>query len=287
VQRRQLSVIAMVAAIAVTAGACATSADTTAVDAGVGSKRQAAPTSTIVRTDAAVQDETTTTGAAPSAAAGTATDPTAVLTSLLSQVAADPTLVAQLASLDAVGISNLLGIDLGAFQQLGLTPDQITAVAQGVLASTPSVRQDLLSGAPDPAVLLGLLAGSLDLQSLTDGTIATLVQSLISAVTGTRIVVSPELTLDLGKLLGDLDPDKLGPIVANPSNASLLALLTSVWLGSNPLFTRQLLANPQLDPALRSLLTQLETLSDSIGDTAREALLAALYALIPALDPTR
>jgi hypothetical protein len=288
VQRRQLSVIAMVAAIAVTAGACATSADTTAVDAGVGGRdRQVAPTSTIVRTDAAVQDETTTTGEPSSTATGAATDPTTVLTSLLAQVAADPALVAQLGSLDAVGISNLLGIDLGALQQLGLTPDQITAVAQGVLASTPSVRQDLLSGAPDPAVLLGLLAGSLDLQSLTDGTIATLVQGLISAVTGTRIVVSPELTLDLGKLLGDLDPDKLGPIVANPSNASLLALLTSVWLGSNPLFTRQLLANPQLDPALRSLLTQLETLSDSIGETARNALLAALYALIPALDPTR
>ena len=216
-QRRQLSVIAMVAAIAVTAGASTTSADTTTVDAGGGgNSRQVAPTSTIVRTDPAVQDDTTTTGVTSSSAAGTATDPTAVLTSLLSQVAADPALAAQLASLDAVGISNLLGIDLGSFQQLGLTPDQITAVAQGVLASTPSVRQDLLSGSPDPTVLLGLLAGSLDLQSLTDGTIATLVQGLISAVTGTRIVVSPELTLDLGKLLGDLDPDKLGPIVANP-----------------------------------------------------------------------
>jgi hypothetical protein len=219
--------------------------------------------------------------------ANAATDPTAVLTSLLGQVAADPALAAQLANLDAVGIANLLGIDLSALQQLGLTPEQITALAQGVLGSTPSVQQDLLSGAPDPAVLLGLLAGSLDLQSLTDGTIASLVQQLISSITGTRIVVSPELTVDLGELLGDLDPDQLGPIVANPANASLLALLTSVWLGSNPLLTRQLLANPQLDPALRALLTQLQTLSDSIGETARNALLQALYALIPALDPNR
>jgi hypothetical protein len=219
--------------------------------------------------------------------ANAGTDPTAVLTSLLGQFAANPDLVAQLTQLDAVGIANLLGVDLAALQQLGLTPDQIAALAQGVVASTPDVRADLLSGVPDPAVLLGLLAGSLDLGSLADGTIATLVQGLIGAVTGTRIVISPELSVDLGELLGDLDPETLGPIVANPSNASLLALLTSVWLGSNPLFTRQLLANPQLDPALRSLLSELQKVSDSIGETARTALLEALYALIPALDPTR
>ena len=145
----------------------------------------------------------------------------------------------------------------------GLTPDQITAVAQGVLASTPAVRQDLLSGAPDPAVLLGLLAGSLDLQSLTDGTIATLVQGLISAITGTRIVVSPELTLDLGKLLGDLATDKLGPIVANPSDTSFVGAADQRVAGVQPaVHTSSRLANPQLDPALRSLL-------DRAGDTER------------------
>ena len=286
-QRRQLSVIATIAAIAVTAGACANSADTTAVDQIEVSADQSAPTSTIVRAEPAGDDAATTTIARSSQVANAGTDPTAVLTSLLGQIAADPALAAQLAELDAVGIANLLDLDLGALQQLGLTPDQISALARGVAGSTPAVQQDLLSGAPDPGVLLGLLGGSLDLESLTDGTIATLVQGLLTAITGTRIVVSPELTVDLGELLGDLDPDQLGPVVANPANASLLALLTSVWLGSNPLFTRQLLANPRLDPALRSLLTQLQTLSDSIGETARNALLEALYTLIPALDPNR
>lgn len=284
--RRLVSSIAVLAAVAVTAGACSTAADTTAVDDVELSAEQAAPTSSIVRTEAAAAPSTTTTVAAatPALASG---DPAALLTSLLGQFAADPALVAQLGELDAVGIANLLGIDLSALQQLGLTPDQLTALAQGVVSSTPAVQDQLLGGAPDPAVLLGLLAGSLDLASLADGTIAELVQSLLAAITGTRIVVSPELTVDLGELLGDLDPDTLGPIIANPSNASLLALLTSAWLGSNPLLARQLLANPQLDPGLRSLLEQLQTLSESIGETARTALLAALYALIPALDPNR
>ncbi len=283
-QRRRLSALAAATALAVLAGACSTSADTTAVDVESVDSDLAAPTSTIVRTEPSTTVTTTTVVRAATAA--TATDPTAVLTSLLAQVAADPALLAQLGQLDAVGIANLTGIDLGALQQLGLTPDQLTSLAQGVVASAPDVQADLASGVPDPAVLLGLLAGSLDAASLADGTIATIVQALIAAISGTRIVVSPEVSFDLGELLGDLDPEQLGPIVANPSNASLLALLTSVWLGSNPLFTQQLLANPALDPSLRELLTELQKVSDSIGETARTALLEALYALIPALDPT-
>jgi hypothetical protein len=285
VQRRRLSALAAATALAVTAGACSNAADTTAIDVESVDAEQAAPTSTIVRTPSSTTTSTTTVVRAATAA--TSTDPTAVLTSLLAQVAADPTLLAQLGQLDAVGIANLTGIDLGSLQLLGLTPDQITSLAQGVVASAPDVQQQLASGVPDPAVLLGLLAGSLDAASLADGTIATIVQALIGAISGTRITVSPEVSFDLGELLGDIDPEELGPIVANPSNASLLALLTSAWLGSNPLFTQQLLANPLLDPSLRELLSELQKVSDSIGETARTALLEALYALIPALDPTR
>jgi hypothetical protein len=286
VQRRTVAIIASVLVIAMTAGACSRQADTTAVDATDIPAGQSAPTSTIMRADDSDVEDTTTT-APVGRPASAATDPTAILTQLLGQFAADPTLAAQLAQLDAVGIANLLGIDLTALQALELTPAQLTQLAQGVAVSAPPVQQELVSGAPDPAVLLGLLAGSLDLQSLADGTIATVVQGLLAAVTGLRIVVSPELTVDLGELLAELDPEGLGPLAANPANAALLALITSAWLGSNPLLAQQLLSNPQLDPALRDLLEQLDQLSGSIGDTAREALLAALFALIPALDPNR
>jgi len=286
VQRRHLSTIAVVLAVAVTAGACATSADTTAVDAVDVDDAAGVSTSTIVRVERDAGGSTTTV-LRSSQQANTPVDPTTVLTSLLGRFAGDPALVARLADLDAVGIANLLGVDLSSIQQLGLNPAQLVSLGQRVLDSTSGVQAELLSGVPDPAVLLGLLAGSLDPQSLSDGTIATIVQGLLASIAGLRIVVSPELTVDLGELLGDIDPEGLGPLAANPANASLLALLTSAWIGSNPLLAGQLLANPLLDPTLRSLLQQLQELSTSIGDTAREALLAALYELIPALAPNR
>jgi hypothetical protein len=274
-------------ALALTAGACSETANTTAVGDRSADEAVAAPTSTIVRATTPVEEnddagspETT----AP--AGGAATDPTAALVALVGQVASDPTLAAQLGQLDAVGIANLLGIDLSQLTQLGLTPDQIAALAQSVVSGGADLQGELAGVAPDPAVLLGLLVGSVDVNSLADGTISTLVQGLLAAITGTRIVVSPELVLDLGELLGDIDPETIGPLVADPSNASLLALLTSAWLGSNPLLTRQLLANPALDPALRGVLEQLADLSSSLGDTARSALLEALYQIFPNLDPT-
>lgn len=282
---RHLRVIALSLAMAVTAAACATGVDTTAVDEDP-VDRATAPTSTIVRTERATSTTTTVAPARAVTASTTGGDPTAVLGSILAKVAADPALAGQLSQLDAVGIANLLNIDLPDLQSLGLTPDQLAAVAQGLVTSTPSIQQNLLSGLPDPGVLLGLLAGSLDPASLTNGSAATLLQALLAAVTGTQIVVSPELAIDLGELLGELDPEKLGPIVANPANASLLALVTSVWLSTNPLLAQQLLADPQLNPALRDLLSELQALSASIGETARAALLEALYGLIPALGPT-
>jgi hypothetical protein len=288
VHRRPLSVIAAVTALSLAAGACSRAENTTAVDGTSEVESVAAPTSTIVRATTPADEPAEPSGSgSTSPAGGTSTDPTAALISLVGQVASDPALAAQLGQLDAVGIANLLGIDLSQLSQLGLTPDQIAALAESVVAGGADLQGELTGAAPDPAVLLGLLVGSLDVNSLADGTISTLVQGLLAAITGTRIVVSPELVVDLGELLGDIDPETIGPLVADPSNASLIALLTSAWLGSNPLLTRQLLANPALDPALRQVLEQLSDLSNSLGETARATLLEALYQLFPNLDPTR
>lgn len=286
--RRPLSVIAAVTALSLTAGACSQAENTTAVEGTSEVESVAAPTSTIVRATTPADEPTERSGSGSTGTSGgSSTDPTAALISLVGQVASDPALASQLGQLDAVGIAGLLGIDLSQLSQLGLSPDQIAALAESVVAGGADLQDELTGAAPDPAVLLGLLVGSLDVNSLADGTISTLVQGLLTAITGTRIVVSPELVVDLGELLGDIDPETIGPLVADPSNASLLALLTSAWLGSNPLLTRQLLANPALDPALRGVLEQLADLSSSLGDTARSALLEALYQLFPNLDPTR
>ncbi len=279
-RRPPVLVLALLVITAVTAASCSKSADTTAVESTPGRRNASAPTSTIVR----ATSTTTTIAAAAPVASPASTDPTAALSTVVAALAADPSLAAQLAQLsqlDPARIAGMLGIDPALLQQLALGPPQLAQLAQGVSV--------LPAGQPspsDPAALLGLLMGSLDAESLLNGTVATLVQALLAAITGTTIVISPDITVDMGEVLGELDPNGIGPIVANPSNASLLALLTSAWLSENPLFAEQFLADPALDPELRSLLLRLQRLTESIGDTARDALLEALDKLFPGLAPT-
>ena len=272
--------LAILVTTAVTAAACSKAADTTAVESTPGRRNVSAPTSTIVQ---ATSSTTTTPSSAP-VATPASTDPAAALSTVVAALAADPSVAAQLAQLnqlDPAMIAGMLAIDPALLELLQLGPQQLAQLAQGL-----SVMPSGQSSPTDPAALLGLLMGSLDAESLLNGTVATLVQALLAAITGTTIVISPDITVDMGEVLGELDPDGIGPIVANPSNASLLALLTSAWLSENPLFADQFLADPALDPELRSLLLRLQSLTDSIGDTARESLLEALNKLFPGRAPT-
>lgn len=279
-RRPPILVLAILVTTAVAAASCSKSADTTAVESTPGRRQAAAPTSTIVR---ATSSTTTIASSAP-VATPASTDPTAALATVVAALAADPSVASQLAQLtqlDPAKIAGMLGVDPAMLQQLQLGPAQLSQLAQG-LSMQPSGQPS----PTDPVALLGLLMGSLDAESLLNGTVATLVQALLAAITGTTIVISPDITVDMGEVLGELDPDGIGPIVANPSNASLLALLTSAWLSENPLFAEQFLADPALDPELRSLLLRLQRLTESIGDTARESLLEALDKLFPGLAPT-
>lgn len=278
----------MTLVVAVAATACSRSADTTAVDAVEPARDPSAPTSSIVRSE--LPTTTTAPSGASSASAGGGlggTDLTSTLTGVLGQFVSNPGLVDQLGGLDAIGVANLLGLDLSVLQQLELSPAQIEQLARAALSSEAPVQEQLLSGTIDPAVLLGLLGNGLDLNTLTSGAVSAIVQSLLSSIGGLSLVVSPELSVNLGELLGELDLEGLEPLAVNPANASIIALVTSAWLGSNPLLAQQLLSSPLLDPVLKELLQQLSELSASIGETARQALLEALYELIPALDPDR
>jgi hypothetical protein len=278
----------VVLVVAVASTACSRSADTTAVDAVEPARDPSAPTSSIVRSE--LPTTTTAPSGASSAFAGGGlggADLTGTLTGVLGQFVANPGLVDQLGGLDAIGVANLLGLDLSVLQQLDLSPAQIEQLARAALSSEAPVQQQLLSGSIDPAVLLGLLGNGLDLNTLTSGAVSTIVQGLLGSIGGLSLVVSPELSVNLGELLGELDLEGLEPLAVNPANASIIALVTSAWLGSNPLLAQQLLSSPLLDPVLKELLQQLSELSESIGETARQALLEALYELIPALDPDR
>jgi hypothetical protein len=287
-----VTVLALVLVVALTGTACSRATDTTSVDAAGGDAPSAsinAPTSSIVRSELPTTTTATSQGANAAlggAALGTG-DLTSSLTGLLGQFVATPGLVDQLGNVDAIGAANLLGVDLSVLQQLDLSPLQLQQLARSVLSSSPQVQQQLLSGSIDPAVLLGLLGDGLDLETLTNGAVAAIVQGLLGSIGDLDLILSPELSVNLGELLGELDLEGLEPLAVNPANASLIALVTSAWLGSNPLLAQQLLGSPLLDPVLKELLQQLSDLSDSIGETARQALLEALYELIPALDPDR
>lgn len=281
-RRPGIVLLTIIVATAITAASCSKSADTTAVESTPGRRDASAPTSTLVRASSTTTSPPTT---AP-VATPVSTDPTAALSTVVAALASDPTIAAQLqqltqlSQLDPDQIAGVLGVDPSLLQQLQLGPAQLAQLAQG-LASQPAGQ----SVPSDPSALLGLLMGSLDAESLLNGTVATLVQALLSAISGTTIVVSPDITVDMGEVLGELDPDGIGPIVATPANASLLALLTSAWLSENPLFAEQFLADPTLDPELRSLLLRLQRLTETIGDSARESLLEALNELFPGLTP--
>ena len=285
-QRRVVSVIASAVVVASIASGCTQTADTTTVDVVELPEGQAAPTSTIMEAE-----RTTTTTVAPSTrSVGAATDPTAALTQLLVQLASDPAVAAQLAQLqqlDAAGVAELLGIDAAALADLGLTPAQLEQLARGVAVSPPPVQQDLAGGNPDAAVLLGLLAGSLDLESLANGTLATIVADLLATTTGATVEVDPRLSADLGQLLAAVDPEGLGPLAANPANAELLSLITSVWIGSDSQLAQQLRSSPVVVGPVRELLDQLLALNASLNGAARAALLTALYQLAPDLAPRR
>jgi hypothetical protein len=275
---RWLRCTATVLVVGLAGGACASHSNTTQASPAEPATDQSVPTTSIVRSRA-----TTSTIAPPPAVADVGADPTSQLTSVLAQVAAAPELAGQLGGLDTPGIAGLLGIDPGVLGALGLSPAQLEQLAAGVLAAPAATQAQLIGGSIDPQALLGILAGSLDLETLAGGAVSDVVAGVLAALGG--LSLTPELVVNLGDLFDELDLEGLDPISATPANAALLALITSAWIGSNPLLAEQLLGSPLLDPILKELLEQLRLISDTIGDAARDALLELLYGLVPGLRP--
>ena len=279
-RRSRIVVCSVLVVTAMGASACSQVADTTQLSA------DDVQTNTVVPTTAMsigqLPSSTTTSTTVPTATPVLApTGLTSTLSALVGRFAADPTLAGQLAGLDLAGLAGLVNIDLGSIAGLGLTVPQIQQIAGTVAANPAALLGQLQVGELDPNALLAILAGSLDLTTLATGATAGLIAALLEAISDVKISVSPELTIELSELLKDIDPDGLGEFAATPTNASLLALITSAVISSNPLLTQQLLENPLLDPALQALLVQLQSLGASLGDAAKIALLQALNELIP------
>jgi hypothetical protein len=274
-------------ALTLVASGCSRSVDTTQVSTQDAPKNAALPTSTMLRAEAVTT--TTVALATPSQASNDLTAAPGslpeTLAAIVSQVSANPALLQQVSTLDPAGLAQLFNLDLSSLQQLGLTGPQIEQLGQAVLVSPQPVKDAIASGSIDPAALLGLLLGSVDVDALATGAVGAVVQALLASIADLRVVISPELTVDLNDLFNQIDPDNVTPIFANPDNAGLLALIFSAVINSNPLLAQQLIDNPDLDPALRPILEQLATLGASLGSAASAALLEAINNLFPGLIP--
>ncbi|HTN99424.1 MAG TPA: hypothetical protein VL068_02015 [Microthrixaceae bacterium] len=286
-----VAVIGVSALMTTTTVACSNSRDTQQIAATANPKNTVAPNTSIVVGEV---PSTTTIPALDLSAASSPTDTQDTLTALLSQFAIDPSLLNQIAALnngapDLASIAGLLNIDLSALEGLGLSVEQLQSLGQTAAVSPDLIKDQLFQGgagaALDPAMLIGLLTSSLDMNSLAQGAIGALISALTQALGEIRIEVTPQLTFQLGEFFDALDPEGMGQISVDPSNASLLAIITSAIISANPLLTEQLLSNPLLDPALKDLLVDLGSLSASLSDAATAALAAALSQLFPGLFP--
>lgn len=279
---------AVVMSLVATLTSCSKSYDTTQLKTVDAKERSSASTTSIV-----VETIPTTTIATIDPGQSVAASPVGIqstLSQLVSSFAANPQLISQIqgfASGDLASIAKLFGLDLSAVKDLGMTVSQIESLGQTVVNSAPALLTQLLVGAGtgsiDAGTLVGLLTGSVDINGIAQGAVAALVQQLASTLIHTEIKISPEITIYLDQLLKEIDPNGLGEISADPTNASFIALITSVILGANPLLAQQLLENPLLDPKLKGLLDDLGSLNASLGETASAAILAALKALFPGL----
>ena len=283
--RKILSLFAVLLTVTLAASACSKSADTMQVSAQDVSGDAALPTSTMLRaaavTTTALPADSGSASNSSIAALGSAQ---ATLAAILGQISANPQILTNVSTLDPAGLAQLFNLDLGSLQQLGLTGPQIQQLGQAALSSPESVQTAISTGTIDPAALLGLLLGSVDINSLATGAVGALVQGLLASIADLRVVISPELTVDLQELFNQIDANG-DPILANPDNAGLLALLFSAVINSNPLLAQQLLDNPNLDPALRPILEQLAALGESLGSAASAALIEAINKLFPGLIP--
>ncbi len=274
--------------VAIAASACSRTADTSQISTQNLPNNAALPTSTMLQAAAVTSSVPSVSPGLASAPnnAAPVTGPPGTFATILSQISANPQLLSQISTLDNTALAGLFSLNPASLQQLGLSGTQIGQVGQAVLSSPQAVRDSLATGSIDPATLIGLLLKSVDLNGLATGAVGSLVQGLLSSIGGLKFVISPEVTVNLQELLDQFDSAGLTPILANPGNAGILALLFSAVINSNPLLNEQLLNNPDLNPALRPILEQLANLGDSLGAAAQAALLEAIKTLFPGLIPS-
>ena len=253
---RGAGVIATVVLVAVLATACAKGVDTAEVSADSGETGASLPTSTTIARSgngsssakSGSSSKSKATNASSSDLAGTASE-------LLSRLASDPTLLAQLTGADSAALSRLTGIDSATLARLQITPETVKALSTILTGLDPASLQKLTAGGkidPKVATTILTLAAQLDPASALalKGVDPLAIASLISAAT----TVDPKVLGALGSVLKVADPNGLGKLADDKSSLAVLAVLFGAALRTDPSQFSNLANAANLDPNVNFVL---------------------------------
>ena len=261
---RSAGVVAVVVLVAVVAASCAKGVDTAEVSADSAASGASLPTSTTIARDgngSSTAKSSASSKAKAKAASTSSKDLAGTAQALLSKLASDPTLLAQLTGADSATISRLTGIDPATLARLQITPDTVRALASILTGLDPNSLQKLTAGGkldPKVATTILTLAAQLDPAAALalKGVDPLAIASLISAAT----TVDPKVLTALGGVLQVADPNGLGRLANDKSSLAILAVLFGVALRMDPSKFANLANASNLDPNVNFVLNSVQGL---------------------------
>ena len=259
--------VALVASIALTAGACSSSADTTALSAEEASANEPVPT-TLVRRGPLPTTTTTTAVPRPAVTAPPTVD--ATLASMISQIAADPALLNGLAGLQNIDLAALFDVDLAALEQAAIDASGLQDLGALIVGAPQIDLGSLIISQIDPEVLARLQQFASQINTASIAAVDGLNQQLIQAVATAVSRIDPATLSGLNTLLTEVDPEGLGQLSAEPAVTSVLAVFAASVLESNPAVAQEAQQRFADEPRLVALLAHLDAVG-SLLDPATSA----------------
>ncbi len=264
---RAIGWVALVAAIAVTAGACSSSADTTALSAEEVSANEPVPTTVVRR---GPLPTTTTTTTMPRRTLPTAPAVDATLASMISQIAADPALLNGLAGLQNIDLAALFDVDLAAIEQAAIDASGLQDLGALIVGAPQIDLNQLILSQIDPEILARLSEFATQINTASIAAVDGLNQQLIQAIATTVSRIDPATLSGLNTLLTEVDPQGLGQLSVEPSATSVLAVFAASVLESNPAVAQEAHQRFAAEPRLQALLGHLDAIG-SLLDPATAA----------------
>jgi hypothetical protein len=249
---------AVVVALAVLATSCARAVDTAEISANAPDGVSLQTSTTVTSSGSGGSGRSSS-----SKSSGDATTATSEqLTQLISQIAADPQLLADLTGMDITQLAALTGMDPAVLARMNITPDTIRTLAAVLDELDPGLIRDLASGRrldPKLASTILMLAAQIDPATAVAlrGVDPLAIASLLSAAT----TVDPKVVDAMGAVLRVADPDGLGRLAGDRSSLAILAVMFGAALRTDPTKFAQLGNAANLDPAVNGLIDAISGLA--------------------------